>query len=168
MKVRITEKQLQRAIFKESDKTRYKDLVFNDVKKIINFATEHYDEETLPTEEVPSFYDWIDVDYEDKDGGLEVGFEGTIQKWRDMDRDTKQRYVDKENKQFMGTDLKYPVVLIKGDDGTLVAIDGNHRIKKSKILNKQNLKAYVVPEKDLKKYYKEINSDRYDYPLGSQ
>ena len=124
--------------------------IYNDINNLISFAEKNCQIETLPTDKVPSFFDWLDVDY--KNDNMEVELpKGShkIYKWKDMKAGLRKKYVDAQIKQCLGTDLKYPVILVKERDGTLSALDGNHRIMKAKIEGHPTIKAYVMPKNNL-------------------
>jgi len=54
-------------------------------------------------------------------------------------------------KHIMKTHLKYPIIVTSNKNDKINAIlDGHHRVKKAEILNKKTLKAYIIPEADLK------------------
>ena len=98
-----------------------------------------------------------DIDNDDFfDDNAEVKIKNKWKKIKDLDKEESAKFKKEQLEIVMIANLKYPIVITKNDKGELKhIIDGNHRIKKAKILKKQTIKAYVIPEKDIESLTKE-------------
>lgn len=65
------------------------------------------------------------------------------------DLSPKQRLdlIKRERERINRANLKYPIVLCKGDEW--VILDGNHRVSKAKNDGKSTIQSYIIPKEDL-------------------
>jgi hypothetical protein len=129
------------------------------VKKIIEFAEKNYKAERIKINDIYDISLFKDIDSDDfliDDDTAEVKIKGKWKKIKDLDKETSEKFKKDQLEIVMMADLKYPIIITKNDkDEFKHIIDGNHRVKKAKILKKKTIKAYVIPEKDIEGLTKE-------------
>jgi len=128
-----------------------KNYSFN-VKDIVDYANDNYEAKEI---DLDSVYDLGLFPVKDKMIEVDTSKYSTYvidgKKYRgDELTDEQIEEFSKENTgHAMDADLKYPIVCVSDGNKIIGVLDGNHRIAKSKILDKDKILAYIIPGEDL-------------------
>lgn len=118
-----------------------------DVKELIKmvdsgkYEIQEYEVKDLGTE-------WDDME------GKTVLKDGKMVKFDELSNEEQRDQLKRLKKDIMKSSLKYPIILTKTEEGFHV-LDGNHRLSKAKILGKNKIKGYFIPQKDILKKFKD-------------
>jgi hypothetical protein len=119
------------------------------VKKIIAYAKQNYNIKEIKVSELVNLSLFKDLD-KLNNSEFKTFVDG---KWKfDNELTDKERadFIEKQEIIIMKSDLRYPIVLAISDKGVYSIIDGNHRVTKAHNLKNKTIRAYVIPESDLK------------------
>jgi hypothetical protein len=132
------------------------------IGKIINFAKKNYEVSEIPLDELYKLSAFKDVDVEgskpSKNSSLLI--KGKWKKGNDITDEEWEKFKKEQYDIVMKSNLRYPIVVVVNKKDKVKAIlDGNHRVKKAKLLDKESVKAYKIPEEDIKNLSKEELKD---------
>lgn len=123
------------------------------IKTLIKFCEDNYDISNVKIDDLIKLSCFKDVDVEnnkpDKNSSIIIN-----NKWvkaKDVTDEEWKQFKKEQYDQLMKSNLKYPIIItVDNNDKIKAILDGNHRVKKAKILKKDIIKAYKIPENDIK------------------
>jgi sulfur carrier protein ThiS len=128
-----------------------------DIKEIIDFAQKNYKVENVKVNDLIDRSLFKDVQNLKPVQGMYVSHNGELVPESELPEEELKKQRQDSMYFVMESDLSYPIILIghDNDDGgrwqpyKYTIVDGNHRVKKAKILDKEYIKAYIIPENDV-------------------
>jgi hypothetical protein len=128
-----------------------KKYTFN-IGKLNKYVEKYYKVTNLPIDKLSKMSYWKDFIKEKrrKNNWALFNIDG---KWKDHHQISDEEFELfrlKEIEAINKASLKYPIIVTTTNRGKITEIlDGNHRVTKASMLGKDNIKAYILPERDI-------------------